>query len=373
MDLKKSSILNQFIGLSVLCVVLTASCINDKTAGPIGVNPSVPNLTHPGFWIVNEGGFTFGQASLSFLDLVEDSMYNKVFEGVNRRPLGDVFQSINYYQGKAFLTVNNSQKIEVVDSITFESIATITGLNSPREVLGFHNELFVTDLYADQITVLDATTYAIKDKIEVGGWTNKMLLHENKLYVTIQQILVNNIPGSRKGMLVIDPIDHSVEHYYPLSQGCNSLVVDKNNRIWALCDGGLEEEIGGIFKINPLSETIETSIYFQDETYSASSLQINTAKDELYFIVSDPDDGINAFDIMQLSVMDNEWPAETWLDGGQLYIYGFILNEDEDEFYLNDAVGLLQEGFCYRYRFSDQSLIKKYKTGIFPSEFSQRK
>ncbi|MEZ5007500.1 MAG: hypothetical protein R2753_05010 [Chitinophagales bacterium] len=354
--------------LLLIGMVGLSSCIDNKSAGPIGINPTVPNLTHPGLWIVNEGGFTFGQASLSFLDLVEDSMYNKVFEGINGRLLGDVFQSINFYKGKAYLTVNNSQKIEVVDSLTFESIATITGFNSPREIVGYQNKLFITDLYSNKMKVVDATTYAEMAVIETKGWTNKMLIHNDKLYVTVQQIFANNTPTSRKGLLIIDPITYEIDKYLALAQGANSLVLDKNNKLWVLCDGGLEEEIGGLFKIDPLAHSIETAIYFPSEEYSASSLQMNKAKDQLYFIIADPGEGIDAFDIMKMDINVTELPNETWFDGEQLYIYGFMLDEERDEFYFNNAVGLLQEGFCYKYRLSNQSFIEKYQTGIFPSE-----
>ena len=352
----------------LLSLLISQSCIDQKIPGPIGSNTAVPNLTHKGIWITNEGGFTLGQASLSFLDLVEDSMYNNVFQAINGRPLGDVLQSISYYNGRAFLVLNNSQKIEVVDSISFQNITTINDLNAPRELVGYKQKLFVSDLYSDKLTVLDANSYTQIDAIDAYGWTNKMIVFQSKLFVTVQQTFINNVIGSKKGLLIMDADSHEELAFVNLPQGANSLQLDRHNNIWVLCDGGLEEEIGGLFKINPISYDVERELYFPSIKYAGHSLTVNQARDKLYFIAADPNEGLNAFDIVSIGIEDTHYPNEVFLDGGSLYIYGFFINEEDDELYFNDAVGLIQEGFCYRLNFSDQTLIRKYKTGIFPSQ-----
>lgn len=357
-----------FIGI----VICTFGCINDQNPGPIGQNSEAPNLTHNGYWIANEGGFTLGQASLSFLDVVEDTLYNNVFQAINGRPLGDVLQSINYYKGKAYLIINNSRKIEVVDSITFQSLATITELNSPRELLGFQDKLFVTDLYSNKITVLDATTYQLIDEIETGGWNSKMLIRNDELFVTQRQIFSNNIPGNLKGLWKFNAITHDSLSFIDLAQGANSIALDKNDKLWVLCDGGLEEEVGGFYRINPADLNQELFIPLKNEQYSAGSMQMDIAKETMYFIMSDPDEGINSFDIMEMNITDNEIPTTPFYDGGNLYLYGFYLDENRQELFFTDAVGLIQEGFCYRINSIDKTIIAKYPAGIFPSQIYPR-
>jgi hypothetical protein len=334
----------------------------------VSSKPSVPNLSHAGLWVVNEGGFTFGQGSLSFYDFVEDSMYNNVFLGINERSLGDVFYSISYHRGQAFLVVNNSRKIEVVDSISFESIHTIEGLVSPRKVIGYRDRLFVSDLYSNAITVLDANSYEQIDEIESGGWTESMIVVRDKLYVTVQQTFENNFPGTRKGLLCIDPVELELVEYIPLAQGANSLVLDKVGKIHVLCDGGLDEEPGGIFRLNSLNNEIEVELRFPSVSYSASSLIINDRGDQLYFIMSDPEEGANGYDIMKMPVTTGQLPDIVFIDGGSLYIYGLHIDEERKLLFFNDAVGLLQEGFTYKYSLDERELLETYKTGIFPSQ-----
>ena len=58
-----------------------------------------------------------------------------MFFQTNGTPLGDVVQSITQFNNNAYVVVNNSNKIEVIDITNFSSIATITGFTSPRYFL----------------------------------------------------------------------------------------------------------------------------------------------------------------------------------------------------------------------------------------------
>lgn len=347
-------------------MLLFAACVEDKTAGPIGQIDSAPNLSHNGVFIVNEGGFTLGQASLSFIDFVEDSIYNNVFQAINNRALGDVFQSMYYADGKAFLVINNSQKIEVVDSITFESLATIDNLNSPRQVLAHDDKLFVTSLYSDNITVLDGQSYTVVDTLYAGGWTEQMLVINNELWVTVRQTFSNNTPDKRKGLVVFD-LENMTSTYLPLAQGANSMALDTNDDLWVLCDGGIEEELGGLYKLDVEFKEVKRIINFKSIEYSGGSLQMDASKEQMYFIITDIESGVNTFDIMQLDINATSLPNTVFYDGEQKYLYGFKLDEANDFLFVNDAVGLLQEGFCYQYELTTLREIRKYKTGIFNS------
>ena len=74
--------------------------------------------------VVGEGQFGYGTGSLTSLSNL-GSVTQDIFRRINNRPLGDVPQSLvkigNYY----YIPVNNSKKVEVVDSKTFKSIETM--------------------------------------------------------------------------------------------------------------------------------------------------------------------------------------------------------------------------------------------------------
>lgn len=91
--------------------------------------------TH-GAFITNEGAFGSSNGSLSYFDLDSLTVQNNLFNQVNSRPLGDVVQSFSVHNNRGYIVVNNSQKVEVVDMETFNSLGVIEGLSYPRHFLG---------------------------------------------------------------------------------------------------------------------------------------------------------------------------------------------------------------------------------------------
>lgn len=350
-------------GFALLTII---SCSPDP--GPVTPGGNLPNFNRRGVFVVNEGSFTQGNGTISFIDLLEGKSYNNLFAIINKRPLGDIFQSMTFQQGKGYLVVNNSQKIEVVDSATLKSLANISGLNSPREVLIVGNKGYISDLYTNTMQVFNVNTNTVTKSFATGGWTEGMLFYNGKIYATVQQAFGNNTPESRKGLLVIDPVGDSVEHYIPLAQGAESLVLDKDGFIWVLCNGGYLEEIGGLFRIHPPTRTVEKSILFPALGYFGGSLQINRAGDRLYFIYSTPD---YESDIMSVPIGATSLPATPLLEGEGKFIYGFALDEFRNELYLSVPQFGIQNGHLYRYRIDNGSFVDMFEVGIFPSRITR--
>ena len=74
--------------------------------------------------VLNEGGINQNMGGISVLNK-DGSVIPDIFREVNHRPLGDVAQSITKINGKYFVTLDNSKKIEVIDPETFGSVGTI--------------------------------------------------------------------------------------------------------------------------------------------------------------------------------------------------------------------------------------------------------
>ena len=73
-----------------------------------------------GIYICNEGNFTFGNATITYTKGTEIETIQNVYKIANDENLGDVGQSMTKINNKIYIVVNNSSKIEVVESSTMK-------------------------------------------------------------------------------------------------------------------------------------------------------------------------------------------------------------------------------------------------------------
>jgi YVTN family beta-propeller protein len=346
--------------VAVLALVfLTTACKKDE---PTPVTPS-----EQGFYIINEGAFSQGNASLSFYNTDKDSLINDYYTLLVGRPLGDVFQSMSFNNGRIFFVVNNSQKIEVVDSASFSAIRTITGFTSPRGIYFYKNKAYVTDAQSNKITVLNATTYEKISEISVAGFTDRMVFTEGKFYVTVQQFFSYS-EGSLKGLVVLNPETDAIEDYLELREGAYDIVLDANKKIWVMCSGDYLAPVNGaLYRINPALLAIEKEFPFTNLAYFGSALKLSADKQSIYFTAPDPSGGFTETDIFKMPVTSNSLPEVPVYDGVDKYIYGYGVNEAKNELYILDAVGGGQKGNLVKVNATTGTDIFTKEVGYFPS------
>src|ERR1700761_6232396 len=93
--------------LIVVLLLWLAACKKDK---PAAADNHLPGATG-NIYIVCEGNFGNGDASLYAFKPLTDSVYGDLYKAANNQPLGDVFQSMQHIGDKLFLCVNNSDKV----------------------------------------------------------------------------------------------------------------------------------------------------------------------------------------------------------------------------------------------------------------------
>lgn len=323
------------------------------------------NFTGKGIFICNEGNFTYGNASLSYFDLTENKMYNDVFSEVNNFPLGDVAQSITIFENKAYISVNNSGKVYIIDKSTFKYIAEISGLTSPRNIYIKNSEkAYISDLYSPNITIFNPSTYEIKDYINLGCCSEQFIEYQDYLYV-LSWSFNNKIFKINSNDEIIDSLEVA---YQP-----NSFVIDKNNILWVLSDGGNEgdenQTIPALTKVSLLNFEIDTVLYFNTINTSPSHLCINSEKNTIYYLNnswgsnSDANSGIYKF-----SIDDSEIPENPFITQDDNNLYSFILNPETSEIFVSDALSFSENGKILRYSSTGQ-LISEYEAGIIPGNF----
>jgi YVTN family beta-propeller protein len=328
-------------------LLLAASCKKDEPPEPD--NGTIISSGNNGVYIINEGNFQFGNAAVSYY---ADGMANAaldLFQPANNRPLGDVCQSMYVFNNKAYIVVNNSGKVEVVNPNTFVSIATITGFNSPRYFLPVSNsKAYITDLYSNNISIADLSSNTVTGTIPCAGWTEELALAYGKVFVT------NELHDK---LYVINSLNDVLTDSITIGYGSNSIVEDKNGKLWVLCSGKQSSNINAsLHRINPVNNTIESSYTFINSADSPWRLDLNGTHDTLYFLNNG---------CYRMAVTDNTLPSSAFISQNGRNFYGLGINPHNGNIYITDAIDYVQRGKIYIYK-PDGNLVTSFLAGIIP-------
>lgn len=331
---------------------------------------SMESLNFPGrgVFIMNEGNFQYGNASLSYYDPETRQIEQEVFVRVNGIPLGDVAQSMTIRGNLGYVVVNNSGVVFAIDIHTFEVKGWIKGLTSPRYMHFLSDEkAYITDLYAKAITIVNPKTFQITGRIDVSNHTSEFYQHPTEQMVQYKNFVFTNCWSYDDKILVIDTDHDRVVDSIAVCKQPAALVLDKNNQIWVVNDGGYAgspygQIAPGLYKIDAETRQVVDSVLF-DFGDNAREICLNPTKDTLYYINRS---------VYRLPV-DAPQPlsrsVEKFYDNGQgTYIYGLAVDPRTSEVYIADAIDYVQSGVVYR--LTGQGLpIDTFRVGITPGAF----
>lgn len=338
-----------FILSSIILFLYACKKENDDT------QPPIQNIK--GFFIVNEGNFTWGNSSLSFFDENQQQINNDVFYKANQTVLGDVAMDMKIIHNRGFIVVNNSGLIYVVDPATSKHLATIGNLISPRYILPINDTLaYVSDLYSPYMAIIHTTKLTKYGQIWVGSSTEAMVKTSNKVFVTSWSF--------KQKVYVIDVLQHAVIDSILVGKQPQSIVADKNDNVWVLCDGGypgnpIGHEAPSLWKINSQTHQIEHSIYFPSNQYSARSLVINTTKDTLTFIYKH---------IYRMAINDTIFPTAPTITSSTQNFYTLWHHPSKPWLIASDAKNYVANGSVLIYHNNTQ-LLYQLQSGVIPSAF----
>lgn len=320
------------------------------------------SLPGHGLFITNEGNFQYGNASLSFYDPLEKSVENELFYRANAMKLGDVAQSMTIRDGIGWIVVNNSHVIFAIDIETGKEIGRITNLTSPRYIHFLSNEkAYVTQIWDNRIFIVNPSTFEITGYIPVPrmtmeqGSTEQMVQYGKYVFV--------NCWSYQNRILKIDTETDSVVDELVVGIQPTSLVLDKNNKIWSVTDGGYEGspygyEAPSLYRIDAETFAIEKEFRFKFGD-APSEVQLNGTKDKIYWINDD---------IWEMDVTADVLPDNPFLDSRGTIYYGLTIDPASGDVYVADAIDYQQQGMILRYS-SEGVELDKFYVGVIPGAF----
>ncbi len=320
------------------------------------------SATSNGLFIVNEGNFQYGNATLSYYDPSTKSVENEIFYRANGMKLGDVAQSMTIRDGIGWVVVNNSHVIFAIDIHTFKEVGRITNLTSPRYIHFLSDEkAYVTQLWDNRIFIVNPKRYEITGYIECPGMT--MESGSTEQMVQYGRYLFVNGWSYQNRILKIDTETDQVVDQLEVGIQPISLVMDRNQKLWTITDGGYEGspygyEAPSLYRIDPETFTVEKQFRFRLGD-TPSELQINGTGDKIYWINQD---------IWQMSIDEDRLPVKPFIAYRDTKFYGLTVDPRNEEIYVADAIDYQQQGVVYRYSSTGET-IDQFYVGITPGAF----
>ena len=315
-----------------------------------------------GLFICNEGNFQYGNATLSYYDPESKKVENEVFYRANAMKLGDVAQSMIIRDSVGWVVVNNSHVVFAIDINTFKEVGRITNFTSPRYMHFISDEkAYVTQIWDNRIFIVNPKRYEITGYIDVpdmtmeSGSTEQMVQYGKYVYV--------NCWSYQNRILKIDTETDEVVDELVVGIQPTSLVMDCNNKLWTVTDGGYEgspygHEAPSLYRIDAETFTIEKQFQFKFGD-APSEVQLNGTKDKLYWINDD---------IWEMDVTADRVPLRPFLQYNGTIYYGLTVCPRTGDVYIADAIDYVQQGMIYRYS-KEGNLLDEFYVGIIPGAF----
>jgi len=351
---------------------ITQSCMHDDVLQDFERLNTIEK--EKGVFITNEGNFMYGNASLSYYNPKTKKIINDVFYNTNALPLGDVAQSMTIHDSLGYVVVNNSGKIYIININTFKYVGKITGLVSPRYIYFVNaQKAYISDLYSKTISVYDPTIQQVTHTININNGNGNFSQHNSEMFVqTGNKVYVNSWSYDNK-ILVINTISDEITDSISVGKQPNSIIIDKNNVLWVLSDGGFNgssygQEKASLTKINTQNNSIIETFIFDDINVSPSHLCINSTNDTIYFIYNSWSGTTANKGIYRMNINDSQLPQQAFISIISQNIYGLGIDKQNSDIYFSDAINYSQNGAVYHYNYKGEA-IDTFKVGINPSGF----
>lgn len=303
-----------------------------------------------GVLIANEGNFGSPNADVSYIDHDTNALTNNIYQAVNNEPLGDVLQHIRIHEDKAYLVLNNSNKIVIVDRASFEKIGVITEeISLPRYMGVANNKIFVSNSQGGYVSIYNLEDRSYITKVEQLGTINNVDIAGN--YVFIQQ----GNWGSGNSVAAIDATTNTLNSILEVEEGINGIITN-GNYLYTLSSSA-----NGTF-INKIDATDLSTVATLSAEDITGAGKLVYADGKIYFTGNNTDvfsveDNLMTEPSLVTSVPENSWST--------LYGFGVV----ENYILTSDSNGFTQASIIRAYNKETGSLVATFSAGIGSNGF----
>ena len=331
----------------LLLALCSLQCSKDNAVAPL------PPASAHAVYVLNEGNFQCGNATLSEVLPDSSKAYPDVFAAANGRGLGDTGNSLTLHNGRLYIVVNGSNRVEVVDARTAKLLKTIAcpaGASPRHIVFDAAGTGYISNLYTRSVSVYDDATNSITVELPVGENPEQMLVANGRLFVT------NSGFGNGRTVSVIDVVSRLAGS--PLAVGDNPGAIAALNDSIAvvLCTGAYndfnnpdDDTPGMLFWLNTRACTVFDSLLL-----GGHPQRIAIDKSGMLYTVQA--DGI------QRVTLSTKTRTDRFIPGAY---YSVAFDGTRDRLYLTNPLDFVQPGTLGVYSLSGVKTAE-YTVGIIP-------
>ena len=265
----------KYLFISLALITVLASCRKDRIQPP----PDTPTAERAGLYVLNQGGITHNNSTLTYYDYVTKKLTSDIFTVSNKDELGDTGNDIGIYGSKIFIVVNNSDLLDIANAKTAKLIKKID-IYQPRSVVFYKSNAFVTS-YNGTVSVIDTTSLAITKTINVGRSPEQMVISNGKLYVANSGGL--DYPNFDKTVSVIDLNTLTETKKIPVTDNPISITADSYGNVYVLSAGNYDKVLAGITIINNATDVVKS----QSDLTLGYNIPLTANGDYVYYPTAD--------------------------------------------------------------------------------------
>lgn len=242
-------------GLRALVLVLAISGCDSSTEPDSG--PTGPN----GVFILNEGAFLAQNAELSFFDpdagTVTGNLYTSANDG---ETLGDVANAMTLFDGRLYVVVNNSSRVEVLDVLTQRSVGRISLPGLPRHMVVVRPGKAYVTMQDSTVAIVDPGSFTYVRSITTGTFPEGIVYANGRVFV------MNGGFGAGNTIAVIDETADSVVSMIETPRGPAYAAVGPDGRVYVVCTGYTDftgsgqDTPGAVLAIDPATAMVVDSL-----------------------------------------------------------------------------------------------------------------
>lgn len=346
--------------LAFLSVFFLISCVKDK---PNPWRGELPVPHRHGALVLNEGIYGNNNASLSFIDFTDQNVYQQLNQTVNGKSLGDVAQDMIIVNNQLWISLNNSNKLVVLNSQTYQFITEIKPIEFPRDIVLLNDSLLaVSSLYTTSVYILNYHTYQVVKTLNVDyPNTEHMLVHKGYLYITNW-----NEASSWLYKINIHQLNQ-IEKINLAGKAGHDIVADQQDNIWVLSGNQYKGVQAHLQRFN--TGTGEGQLFTFNASAEPLKMTIDPTGNILYFLNINYNGQAENNGLYRMNITDTALPKTALVQAhAGSYFYALGIDPKTNHILLSDPKGFNQQSTVYEYS-ANGNLLNEYQTGLGTNQF----